>query len=108
MPPVKKPTVVKDPDWLKVVRQMPCRVEGPECNYAFGRLGSDGQRLCEPNHLRKRNDDGCVVPLCPGHHRTNTVSWHNGERTFCRHYGFTKAELIAEAETLYRTYKEGR
>lgn len=105
MPAVAKPKVVKDPEWLKVVRQMPCRVEGPTCHYGFG---WGGARVREPNHLRKRNDDSCVTPLCPGHHRTNTVSWHNGEKTFCRHYGLTKTALIREAEAAYRLWKEGQ
>lgn len=108
MPSHPKPVVVKDPAWLKAVRGMPCRVaDYRTCNFAFGRSGPNGERLCEPNHLRGRNDDSCVVPLCPGHHRTNTVSWHHGQDTFCGHYGVTKAELIREAEAAYKAYLDG-
>ena len=107
---VPKPKVVKDPKYLAYVRTLQCwafmRGEGRHCNYAFGRSGPDGTRLTEPNHLRTRSDDSCVIPLCPGHHRTNTVSWHNGEETFCGHHRTSKEDLIREAEALYTQWRD--
>lgn len=109
MPPVPKPKTCHDPAYLQWVRETQrCRVEGPDCNYAFGRTGPDGTRMVEPNHLRHRNDDSCVTPLCPGHHRTNTISWHHGQATFCWHYGLTREQLVQEAEDLYRAWKENQ
>lgn len=109
MPPVPKPVVIHDPAYLRWVRETQrCRVEDDRCNYTFARPGPNNERMVEPNHLRTRSDDSCVIPLCAGHHRTNTVSWHNGQETFCREYGTTKEELIHEAEMLYHSYKEGK
>lgn len=96
-----KPVVVKDPKWLKVVRQMPCFFH-PEGNCQD--WTTIGQGPSEVSHLRGRNDDGCVLPMSGACHRTADISWHRGQETFCKVYGVTKEELIAAAESLYHAY----
>lgn len=98
--PHPKPKAVKDPAWLKVVRQMPCWF----LRFGFTQCNPDdtiGSGVSEVSHLDGKSRDDRVLPSCGGHHRTNRFNWHNGQQTFCRHYGVTKDELIAEAEALY-------
>ena len=100
MAPSPKPKTVRDPKYLAWVRCNPCRFEGPGCDYRFA-MGKG----VEVSHLKGRSNDSYVTPLCPGHHRTNPVSWHNGRETFMAHHGLTFAQLMDEAEQLYAAYK---
>ena len=100
MPAVPKPRPVKDARYLAWVRTRPCVCSGwKDCNYDFSLTGT---RQNEVNHLQGRSNDSLVIPLCPGHHRTNPVSWHHGQATFMAKYGWTKDQLLAHAEQLYR------
>jgi len=100
---VPKPTVIKDAKYLAWLRTQACyflRYGFTEC-HDF--LGSG----IEVSHLDGKSRDDRCLPSCPGHHRTNRVSWHSGQKSFCAYYGVTKEQLIAEAERLYAIYKEG-
>lgn len=102
---VPKPEVVRDAKWLKVVRQMPCwgrrdDVHGHQCGDTLGK------GLSEASHLDSKSRDDRVLPMCGFLHRTGPMAWHHGQATFCLYHEVTKAELIAEAEALYRTYQE--
>lgn len=99
MSAVPKPTVVKDAAHLAFIRTLPCWfAHWGNCD----RFATIGTGPSEASHLDSRSRDDRVLPKCGGHHRTNPVSWHSGQETFCLTYGVTKEELIAEAEALYR------
>ena len=105
MKPQPKPTVVRDAAWLKELRQRPCH---------FGPLGNCnpyttmGKGYSEVSHLDGKSRDDRAQSACGGHHRTNLISWHSGQKSFLKHYGLDKDVLIAEAELAYTTWKEGR
>lgn len=101
---VPKPKVVRDPAYLKAVRQMPCmlwNVPGHICGETMGRGPS------EASHLDTKSRDDRTLPMCGVAHRTGRWSWHAGQKSFCTHYGLTKTQLIREAEALYREWKDG-
>ena len=96
---VPKPLVVKDPAHLRFVRGLACHFSGwGNCHYEM----TIGNGPCEASHFDTKSRDDRVLPLCGGHHRTNAVSWHSGQETFCEVYGVTKDALIQQAEALYR------
>lgn len=101
MTAASKPVVVKDPEWLKVVRQMPCWGIGKQGHVCGDTIGKGPS---EASHLDGKSRDDRALPQCGRLHRTEPTSWHHGQETFCRHYGITKEQLVAEAETLYREY----
>ena len=106
---VPKPKAVKDAKYLAWVRKQGCFFGvwvsafcgTPDCR-PWDTIGNGPS---EVSHLDGKSRDDRVLPMCGGCHRTSKVSWHNGQRTFCRHYGVTKAELIQEAEALYRSWR---
>lgn len=94
-----KPKVVRDPQWLQAVRQMPCHL----CGQRSGDTMGNG--LSEASHLDTKSRDDRVLPMCGECHRTGGYSWHSGQKSFCEYWGVTKDHLIAEAEHLYRVYR---
>lgn len=99
MPSVPKPTVVRDEAHLIFVRTLPCHfIERGDCNH----WTTIGKGYSEASHLDGKSRDDRVLPMCGGHHRTNALAWHGGQRTFMAHYFVTKDGLIAAAEALYR------
>lgn len=112
MAPSPKPKVVKDPAYLAYVRGLPCRFWNWESVHRDGNAcrpwDTIGKGRSEVSHLDGKSRDDRVLPMCGGCHRTEKVSWHNGQRTFCRHYGVTKEALIRAAERLYADYKRSR
>lgn len=105
MTPQPKPTAVRDPAWLKVVRGMPCWTAGRDHHICGETIGNG---LSECSHLDGKSRDDRVLPLCGLAHRTGTKAWHAGQRTFCRYHHTTKAALIREAESLYAAYRATR
>lgn len=111
--PVLKPKVVKDPEWLKVVRTMPCINHNHDTLYdGIGRHCDYGTTIgkgpCEASHLKGKSSDHLCVPMCGGCHRTGPFAWHNGKQTFLKHFRWTEEALLAHAEALYQSFKEGK
>lgn len=105
MPPVPKSLVVKDPKYLAFLRTRPCHfLRFGDCN-PFDTMGNGRS---EASHLTGKSRDDHAISACGGHHRTNRVSQHNGMRSFCKHYGLWKEDLIREAESQYAKWREGR
>lgn len=101
MSAIPKPRVVRDKKYLSFLRTLPCH---------FARFRDCADPLgtgIEVSHLQGKSLDSSAIPSCPGHHRTNKVSWHSGMRSFCLHYGIWKDDLIRDAEAQYRAWKEG-
>lgn len=77
---VPKPEVVRDPDFLKWLKEWPCCV--PSCD----------AQLSDPAHIRNRRDHGderMAVPLCRKHHREQHDT---GIITFAAKYGVALSE----------------
>lgn len=101
-PAVPKPVVIRDPKYLEFLRTLPCHFAAlGGCDNRFTR-----GKVSDVSHLDGKSRDDRALPSCAGHHQTNTISWHHGKATFCRHYGLTESELWREAEAMYRTWKE--
>lgn len=101
-----KPKTVRDPAWLQVVRQMPCWCYGKGHHELCTDTIGTGPSEC--SHLDGKSRDDRVLPMCGLAHRTSRWSWHAGQQSFCREYGVTKAQMIREAEALYRVWKESQ
>lgn len=99
---IPKPKRVKDPEWLKAVRLMPC------VNYSKGECrtyDTIGHGPSEASHLAGKSLDSHTVPMCGGCHRTHRYSWHHGKKSFCLHFGWTEDELLAVARSSYAAWK---
>lgn len=98
MAPSPKPKVVKDPAYLAYVRTLPC--------WLCGQRSSDtmGKGLSEASHLDTKSRDDRCLPMDGSCHRTGRVAWHSGQKSFCAYWGKTKAQLIRDAEGLYREW----
>lgn len=104
MKPCPKPVTIKDKAYLAYLRTRPCHfLRFGDCN-PFDTMGNGRS---EVSHLAGKSSDHRAISCCGGHHRTNKFSWHNGARSFCKHYGLWKEDLIREAEANYRRYLEG-
>lgn len=100
---VPKPKTVKDPKWLAAVRQMPCWSAGRDHHICSDTIGH-GPSEC--SHLDGKSRDDRCLPMCGLAHRTGNYAWHAGQRSFCRYHHVTKAQLIEQAESLYRQFQE--
>lgn len=105
MPPVPKPKTVRDLDWQKAVRLMPCFFHPDGSCQDWTTIGKGPSEFA---HLDTKSRDDRGLPMSGACHRTAQISWHSGQETFCRTHGTTKEILIDAAEALYRTYKEGQ
>lgn len=103
MPPVSKPSVVRDAAYLRYLRTLPCHFQAwGNCNT----YTTIGKGPSEVSHLDGKSRDDRAVSCCGGHHRTNRIAWHSGQRSFCQHYQLDKDGLLAQAEANYKRWQE--
>lgn len=100
-----KPVVVKDPAYLAHIRTLPCLLKGRMGHTCGDTIGNGPS---EASHLAGKSRDDLAVPMCGVAHRTGKDAWHNGRRSFCKRWGFWHDDLIRDAETAYRKWRDDK
>lgn len=88
MPPIPKPARLDDPEWLDVIRRMPCCV----CRH----LREPQRSKTEANHTKTRGargGDDTAAPMCFYHHQL----WHLlGRETAAKRWGIDPRKVAKE------------
>jgi hypothetical protein len=100
MPPVPKPEIVRDPDFLRWIAFQPCVVSDGDCRYE---RNPQGHLVSDACHYFTRRDHGdeLVFPACRFHHQLQHAL---GVETFAQRFAL---KLLNLCRRFRREYLEG-
>lgn len=103
MPPVPKPSTVRDEDFRHWISRHPCVVSNGDCRYARYEKATLGEFVSDVCHYftRRNHGDELLFPACRRHHAEQHTS---GVESFARKYGLRLLELC---QGFRREYLEG-
>ena len=92
MPPVPKPSTVRDEEFRHWVSRHPCVVSNGDCEYARYEVATEGDFVSDPCHYytERNHGDELLFPGCRVHHaEQHTI----GIESFARKYGLKLLEI---------------